>query len=149
MLTVLHGGHAHRGVPLPRRGGVDQIHVLLLAQPDEVPVAALSEGLGFWRARGHDPLLGLLDLLRPDVAQGRNPAALDLEQVIDVTLALVADAHKPHPDEVLGFAGPTRGGRRSVQGIRTPGQGQAAHARAQGPLLLSASESPCDSVCRP
>ena len=91
VLPVLHRGQHDRHVPFPRRRVVDEVQFLGLAQPLEIAraarvrrrraVAGLRDGLG-----------GPLCALRPDVADGRDAAAGNLQEILDVARPLAADA---------------------------------------------------------
>ena len=97
VLAVLHGREAHGHVPLPGRRGHDQVELLGLAHPLEVPRAVGIAGrLGLPGL--DDPFLGPLDVGRPDVADGLDLDAFDVEVVLDVGRAHAADADEPDLD---------------------------------------------------
>ena len=99
VLPVLHRRQHDRHVPFPRRGVVDEIERLGLAEPLEVARAAVVDGRRGMPGRGD--LLGRpFGPLGADVADRGDAAARDLQQVPNVAAALAADPDIANPYQV-------------------------------------------------
>ena len=108
VFPVLHGGDAHRHVPAPGGGGVDQVEVLLGAQALEVALPAGVEG------RAGVPRLlddggGPLGVGLHDVADGGDDAPVDAHEV-----AHVRGPHSAHADETDAHRVEGRGGEGPI-----------------------------------
>ena len=97
---VLAGPHRrqhHGGVPLPGRGRVHQVDVLLLAHPLEVARAA-AVALRAREPGGLDQVLRPGHLGRVDIADGGEARPLDAEQVADMHHSHAAHPHEAEAD---------------------------------------------------
>src|SRR5438874_3420095 len=129
VLAVAHRREANRDVPLPRRGVVDQIQVLLLAHAHEVPrTPGVARRAGI--SGGGDQVLHARDLFRHNVAHGLEDAALDPNQVAHMGTPHPADADEADPDRVHRRGGEEPLGRGSRLGPR-PGR-RSAHRGSAG-----------------
>ena len=97
MFPVLHCGHAHRHVPLPRRGVEDEVELLGFAQAFEVAWSA-RVGSRFFVPCIDDPLLHEFDALFSDVAHRRDTHAGNVQHIADIGPALASNAHESDPD---------------------------------------------------
>src|SRR5439155_5550326 len=110
VLSARHCGDADRDVPLPRRCGVDEVevflvaHTLEIARPARVPLRPRKPRL-------FDDVLRALDLFLDDVAHRTNVGAFDSNQVIDVDGAHSADADKADADALDWRSDERHGGR--------------------------------------
>ena len=117
--ALAHGISRHRGVPFPRCADQSEVRGFGAAGFFPSSVAASEDARGI-RLEFGDALQGLLDLLRVDVADGRDfGVALADEPLehIDEARAPIAKADEGHPDLGEGF------GLKVKDGTLQPGLG--------------------------
>jgi hypothetical protein len=99
VFSGLHGRDADWDMPFPRCGGEDEVEVATLAQPQKIPIAA-KIAFGLRLARLNHPLLDAADFFFDEVADSLDFNSLDLEEVLDMVRAHVANADKPDADRI-------------------------------------------------
>lgn len=90
-----HRRDTHRHVPLPGRGGEHQVEIVALTEPQKIPITA-GVKLRLPLPRRLHPAGHFLGASGIEVADRHDLDTVDLQEILDVTAPLEADADEAH-----------------------------------------------------